>query len=226
MPDNRDELDRLVDSALATYADPGPDSDLERRVLNRIATETALATYADPGPDSGLEQRILSRIAAEAVRSSRRPWLGWSVALPFAAACLLLFILFSRPRTNHPAAKPEANVARRPVTPSIETASHPAAHSTPNRHSETPLGKQRPRLNTLAAKSAPLPKLDVFPTPQPLTSQERALAAYVAHMPLAEQQSLARPRQNPVPLNMASIRTLPMETPDMVFLGPPSEGKN
>ena len=33
MPE-KDDLDRLLDSALSTYADPGPESGLEERVLD------------------------------------------------------------------------------------------------------------------------------------------------------------------------------------------------
>jgi len=40
---NSDELDLLLDSALATYADPGPGSGLEQRILTRISAETAPA---------------------------------------------------------------------------------------------------------------------------------------------------------------------------------------
>ncbi len=52
--------------------------------------DAALVTYADPGPDSGLEQRILARISAENFAASapapRRRWLPWGIAL--AGACL------------------------------------------------------------------------------------------------------------------------------------------
>src|SRR6185312_1147206 len=74
LQDNRDQLDRVLDSALATYA--------------------------DPGPDSGLEQRILGRIANEATPAPRRRWLAWSIALPVAAG-LLIFAVLAGPRLVH-----------------------------------------------------------------------------------------------------------------------------
>ena len=61
----KDDLDLLIDSALATYADPGPDSGLEDRVLVTLAavrTETprerarlahALASLGRRHPDCG-----------------------------------------------------------------------------------------------------------------------------------------------------------------------------
>ena len=219
MPDNRDELDRLVDWALATYADPGPDCDLERRILNRIAIETALASYADPGPDSGLKRRILSRIAAEAVRSPRRRWLGWAVALPFAAACLLLFMLFSHPRTNHLPATRRSSVAQSPVTPSTEAANRAIARPAPAGRSEAPLHKPRVRRKTFAAKATPLPKLDIFPSLQPLSPQEQAVVDFATHATKSERESLiAAQSQANAPLRIAAIEVKPLE--------PPSAGAN
>ena len=54
----KDDLDLLIDSALATYADPGPDSGLEDRLLvglSAVRTEThrypsACAGVGFPGP--------------------------------------------------------------------------------------------------------------------------------------------------------------------------------
>lgn len=45
----------------------------------------ALGSYADPGPEAELERRVLARIAAEA-SPRRRRWLPWAIALP-AVAC-------------------------------------------------------------------------------------------------------------------------------------------
>jgi hypothetical protein len=104
------------------------------------------------------------------------------------------------------------------------------------------LRKPGSRRGILAAGPAPLPKLDVFPTPQPLTSQERALALYAARKPHALQQVLGTPQQyvfrltvasihtlsvRPIPsISVASIPTPSFEPPDAIKLGPPSEDEN
>lgn len=78
----RDELDRLIDSALASYAETRP----------------------------GLEKRVLSGISARA-RLSRRRWLLLGLTVPLAAS-LLLFAYFapntSRPRHEEIAMAPTA----------------------------------------------------------------------------------------------------------------------
>jgi hypothetical protein len=58
----RDELDRLLDSALASYSDAEPLAGIEERVLRRVA------------------------------RSKRRPWLWWLAGAVPAAACLLVLL--------------------------------------------------------------------------------------------------------------------------------------
>lgn len=186
MHDNRDEIDLLLDSALATYT--------------------------DPGPDCALEQRILTRIAAEAHAAPRR-WLPWAIALP-AAASLLIFILISHPWTNHTSVLPQqANVSHRPM-PSTKAANRPSSQAAQTRRSKIPLRKQRPRHRALAVRSAPLPKLDIFPTPQPLSPQERALVNFAAHATKSERESLVTLQQQAdAPLHIAAIQILPLQPP-------------
>lgn len=187
MHDDPDELDRLLDSALATYA--------------------------DPGPHSGLEQRILGRISAETASSARCRWLAWAIALP-AAAGLLIFVLISHPWINHaPALPKQANVLHRP-TPSIEAANRPSSKPAQTRRSKAPLRRQRPRHSALVARSAPLPKLAIFPTPRPLSPQEQALVNFAAHATVPERESLIAAQQQPdAPLHISAIQIEPLQPP-------------
>jgi hypothetical protein len=64
-----------------------------------------------------------------------------------------------------------------------------------------------------------LPKLNVFPTPQPLTPSEKALVTYIAHAPEAERNALVdAQKQMDAPLSIAAIDIQPLE--------PPEEGGN
>jgi hypothetical protein len=187
MPGDRDQLDRLVD--------------------------WALATYADPGADSGLEDRVLRRIAAEVAPAPRRRWPAWAIALPFAAS-LLLIALLSRPWANHPSVMPQANFSRQLAGPSIEETKRLTARPAPVRGSATPLQEPHPRHKTLAAKSAPLPKLEIFPTPQPLSPEEQALVSFAARAAKPERESLiAAQQQAAAPLRIAAIEIKPLEPP-------------
>ena len=139
----------------------------------------ALVTYGEA--DDGLERRILNRVSAQSY-PKRRLWLPWVVALPVAACFILLFLLFG-PRPNHaPASKglesaglPQAPV---PIPPVVREAPSPRIHS----RMPTPPSVRRP-------------KRDVFPTPQPLSPKERALADFVAQATISERRSLLQAQE-------------------------------
>jgi hypothetical protein len=66
----------------------------------------------------------------------------------------------------------------------------------------------------------PRPKLDIFPTPQPLDPGEEALARFAAQAPEAERKAfLEAQQQADAPLHIAAIHIKPLELPD-------DEGKN
>jgi len=181
-----------------------------------LVLRSALNTYADPGPESGLEARILARVSVEAGAAPRRSWLPWVVALPVAAGLLLLFVLFEfrpahRPSDDsglaHPSHQPLINTAR----PELSTALRPG----PVLRGNGPHARPRPRMETGAAKAAPLPKLDVFPTPQALTPEEQALTVFAAKAPQSERQALIKAqKQADAPLSIAAIQIQPLEPPD------------
>ncbi len=187
MPDH-DELDLLLRSALNTYADPGPESDLTRRILARISAEAA------PAPP--------------------RRWLSWAIALPIAA-CLLALIVLSGPRPAH---RPSGHAGQTPTSrQSLIATAHPGLSSTPHHIPSRNSRNLKPQSHraVFAAKAAPLPKLDVFPTPRPLTPEEQALAVFAAHAPESERQSLIEAQANAdAPLSIAAIQIQPLEPPD------------
>ncbi|HEX8712722.1 MAG TPA: hypothetical protein VF730_12670 [Terracidiphilus sp.] len=208
MRDSHDQLDRLVDSALATYA--------------------------DPGADSGLERRILNRIAAEAPPSPRRRWLAWIITAPVAAGLLGFAVLMGTRQFRAPSSIPPQTLkVRKPAAPGSESLAETRARGSEGRARRTsgpkgradcgpitarlkscPDTKPHPRRVLLAAKSAPLPKLEIYPTPQPLTPQEEALVNFAAHATQSEREALiAAQRQNDAPLSVAAIEIKPLESP-------------
>jgi hypothetical protein len=180
-----------------------------------LLLDSALATYADPGPGSGLEQRILTRISAETAPAPRRRRLWWAIALP-AAACLLLVFL-STPKHPHPPSgrTEQAHPSQEAPFIATHTGSRPAHHLEAPQRSEKPTRKTQSEPITLAAKPVPYPKLDVFPTPRPLTHAEQALAVFAARAPEPERESLVETqKQLEEPLHIAAIHIPPLEPPD------------
>jgi hypothetical protein len=176
-----------------------------------LLLDSALKTYAESEANLNLEQRILARIAAEPSIALRPRWLPWAVALPLAA-CLLLFALFMSQKTS---VEPTARLSHAPSSP-LEAL--PAAPHPEHVHHTQALSHPKPaRPVQLAGRDVSLPKLDVFPTPQPLTAEERTLAAIANETPVPLRKALIEAQSHPdAPLHVAAIRIPPIQPPDQV----------
>lgn len=185
------ELDRLLDSALKTYAEP--EHGLEGRVLSSLA-----------------EIRVSTRILAP-----RRRWLYWTAAVPVAACLLFVFTVRKPPQPG--------DALRQQAHPPEQTATNHFAQNEP------PLSTRRmpippPRRSTVHAllnadravsKPASLPKLDVFPTLQPLSPEEQVLYAFATQVPEEQRQAILDAQKNvDAPLSLAAIRIPPLEVPE------------
>ena len=207
----KDEFDLMLDAALATYADPGPDSGLEERVA------AALAAAEGPG----------KRGASLADR--RRRWLVWSIAIP-AAVSVLLWIAITTTRHSASSGPEPREQNARLLPPGLPGAKTPEAmqHSAPQVRAYSAQRVYMPKPlrsalkpvptsaihSTEEAGATPLPKLDVFPTPQPLTAQEQDLLVFAERTPAPQLQAISAAQaadENPFPVAAAHIP--PLETP-------------
>lgn len=184
---DRDPLDQMLDAALSTYADPGPN----------------------------LAPRILAQVSAHSAARSRRHRWPWAASLATAAACLLLFVAVPR-HTPFPHTEPRQHAAVKPLPP-LPTNSAPVVETRPVR--ATAARPHRAAARALAV-SAALPKLDIFPSPSPLSAEERALARVVEQSPANQRHDLfaAQPPLDE-PIRISSISIPPISIP------PPAEGK-
>ena len=176
--------------------------------------ESSLSSYGDTGTDSGLAERILARVSSE--QSTDRPAPRWRsrfllwAALP-AAACLLLTVLVlksSGPPAMHSSGElpQSASTKTSAKAPGVGIVTPPAPKTitqTQHRHSAA------------IAESAARPKLDVFPLPQPLSPEERALYAFATQVPEEQRQAvLAAQKNDDAPLNIAAIHIQPLGITD------------
>jgi hypothetical protein len=148
----KDELDQLLDEALASYSLEEPRAGLSARVMARIRTERA--------PSGG----------------------GWWLLAVAAAAIVCIAIALSV-RTQ--------SVPVRPTTVAVVT--HPEIHPP-----------------VVAARRKPakrLPRRDKFPSPAPLTEEERSLISFAQLAPEVARQ-LAEPAK---PLEVQPITIQPIE---------------
>jgi len=143
--------------------------------------DAALAKYAAVAPRAGLEDRILANLHAEQTRVPTLARWRWGVAAVVAAAIVLAAVAL---RSTRP---PRAIANHPPVSTGYASAVAPAES---NRIRNAIVRRRlkpynRAIMHTIHPKAvvAASPKLDQFPSPQPLSEQERIMAGYVASYP-------------------------------------------
>jgi hypothetical protein len=152
-----------------------PDRNPDKDALD-LELDAVLAKFTTAEPRSRLEERILANLRIEQKRAAERSWWRWPAATALAAVIALTVFGAWRSR------KPVQNV----------TALHPPATVLSNTHHGTQVANNSERgsiplreLSTLGELSRRRlkprsPKLDQFPSPQPLSEQEKMLTEYVA----------------------------------------------
>lgn len=154
--DQPDELDRMLDATLAKYA----------------AVE----------PLAGLEERVLAHLHAEPLRPSQHGWLQWGLAVAVAVIAVVAFSAWRPSRVPRPliANYSPAKIPR-PATREAKPAPHTTDEIADGRHvsMRKPVVRRAPASPAVAA----YPMLDQFPSPQPLTAEEIALAEYAKNFP-------------------------------------------
>jgi hypothetical protein len=141
--------------------------------------DAALVKFAAVEPRAGLEQRVLARLRTEREHVRDHSWWRWGLVAAVAAVVIVTIALARRPgKPSHPV-----------------LVSHPSpATQSPERfgprdvaNGVRPHDRRRPRKTGHRAQPSIVvaggPKFDQFPSPQPLSEQERILATYVAEYP-------------------------------------------
>ena len=143
--------------------------------------DTALAKYTAVEPRAGLEERVLANLQAERERVLDRASWRWSVAGALAAVFVAGIALAWRSGT--PSHLDVANPGSRPPQVLKNPGTSDAIDQIPTtRMVPTGKGAARHQAPSVVAAIRP-PKLDHFPSPQPLSEQEKLLQNYVARYP-------------------------------------------
>jgi hypothetical protein len=151
--------------------------------LDRVL-DAALATYASVEPRPGLEQRVMANLSTAAHR--RRTVVSWHWGLAAALAIVLVIagLAWRSSRTSRPAIATHPHVgvskdARQESSAKINRAVPAVSHAGVRRVIRR--DKKPPRSMKTLVTSAP--KGEQFPSPQPLSEQEKLLASYVERFP-------------------------------------------
>ena len=169
--------------------------------------DSALSTYSSAEPRLGLETRILANLR-DAAGTAASPWRNfkwlWAGAAAAVAVLLIAFLLGRRSQI----APPANNVVR----------TQPPAQPAPQVHSSMPVtagnaAGDRPKMRaSLHPQSVALTlaqRPQVFPTPTPLSEQERLLLSYYARTPREELIAQSHPDEPPAIADDESALTVP-----------------
>jgi hypothetical protein len=167
--------------------------------------DAALATYSDPA-----ESLNSSALAARVLATAREKqqgiqWWRWGLvaAVPALAALLILLYLPAKPKIEpvrlSMAAPP---VVQQPVI-------SPMPEKLPVSHTEV----RTSHASHVAAPSQEPPKLDVFPTPRPLSEQEKLMVAFVQSAPQEAQKQAAQDSEPIQPITIADLTIPPLDPP-------------
>ncbi len=169
--------------------------------------DAALSSYSATETRPGLVRRILTNALAESLRRKRVAW-AWTLALP-AAACLLIFLLLAV-RHNSYRSTLEATATTIPVTTAAISRETLATNSFPSSGKRSVSHKALTRPSTTRET---LPKQDAFPSPSPLTAEEKAAIALVRDpAPLPRQVETAGVEISPI--HIAELQIKPIAPPD------------
>jgi hypothetical protein len=187
MPE-RDKIDQLIDSALASYAEPR----------------------------GGLEQRMLARMARDAGRSSRRGWLLVAIAGPVLAALLLMIYLTPKAPHAQPPSQIASTYRGPATTPSEEHSvgsivTEPAPHVTQSSGSSHRIRHREQDVDEYTNNPVLRPKENIFPRPQPMTVEEQAMTRFAAEASETDRKALIEDqRRTDEPLNISAISIVPL----------------
>jgi len=157
--------------------------DAKQIELDRVL-DAALAKYAAVEPRAGLEERVLANLRAQPSHSRIHNWWHWSALAAVAAVIVIAVALAWRSgRPAHPVtAGPPSIATPAPNEPGRQFVGNSAENRTqPQGHA--PVQTARPHRPAPAVVASAEPKLDQFPSPQPLSEEELALARYAQSFP-------------------------------------------
>ncbi len=157
--------------------------------------DSLLANYSTAEPRPGLENRILANLR-EAEKKAQYGWWNfkWLWAGAVAAAIVMAAVLINGRHRVAPATNIVVKNTRPAPQPEIQPHAPAERNETVRIRPRKPLAPTRPQNAALALNERPA----VFPTPTPLSEQEKLLLSYVAGTPREEVIAQSHPDEPPV----------------------------
>jgi hypothetical protein len=173
--------------------------------------DSLLANYSSAEPRPGLETRILASLREAEKKAPQRWWsFKWLWAGAVAAAIIVAAVLINGWHRVEPPTNVVVKTSQPAPSPEIQPHAPIAPKETARIHRRKPLAPALPQNATLALRDRPA----VFPTPTPLSEQEKLLLSYVASTPREEMIAQSHPDEPPVVGDQDQTEAIP----DLTFI--------
>jgi hypothetical protein len=158
--------------------------------------DSMLANYSAAEPRPGLETRILANLRETPEKQTIQGWWNfkWLWAGVVAAAIIVAAVLISGRRRIEPPTHVVVRTTQPAPQPGIQSHVPTAPKETVRIYRRKPRATKQPQNAALALSQRPA----VFPTPTPLSEQEKLLLSYVAGTPREEVIAQSHPDEPPV----------------------------
>jgi hypothetical protein len=171
------------------------DHDKDRQLDEML--DALLATYSSAEPRPGLENRILATVQDATGKEGSATWWNfrwlWAGAVVAAVIIVAALLMGGHRRVTQPNNIVVDTPQPAPSQPAVEPSRPKAATDTRPRRLKPQLPSRR-----LDAGLAPGHRPQIFPTPTPLSEQERLLLRYFAATPREEVVAQSHPDEPPV----------------------------
>ena len=168
--------------------------------------DRALARYQSAEPRPGLEERVLARLRAGKRSAASFVW-AWRLLATAGALAIIAGALYIARRGGESAAPQTVPRASQPAKALAPTVPAEARTSAPR----TGLRAGRAVPATPARDRVAVPRPKQFPSPAPLSEQEKLLLRYVQETPKTELMALQKSPRFPEELKIEELRIPPLE---------------
>ncbi len=146
--------------------------------LDRLL-DAALTKYSSAEPRAGLEDRVLANLRVEQTCVPARTWWRWGLAALAAIVVVAIALAFRSEKHLKPQVVQQAPApGQAPYSPETQIARRDATAP-----STRPVRPRTSGRRVAGAGATPVPKLDQFPSPQPLSEEEKIFGGYIEQDP-------------------------------------------
>ena len=183
------------------------DQEKDKRMQIDDMLDSLLANYSSAEPRPGLETRILANLReAEEKKASQRWWdFKWIWAGMVTAAIIVAVLLIGGRHRAEPPTHVMVKTSPAVPQPEIQPRAPAVRNETAMIHPRKSLVPTRPQNAALALNERPA----VFPTPTPLSEQEKLLLSYLAGTPREEVIAESHPDEPPVVGDQDQTKAIP-----------------